>query len=272
MLLKRQNRNDLSKGANIIYKHFKRFGLTMHIGTDGTHKDSKTEAVHFNAPDDDNQMTDLSPVRIGNNGYITYAPSFTHLGSKIDSTLNNTIDVENRIIFKNKYLSLTTKKMLYLAIPVNLLLWGCETWTLKAADYRKLQVFHTKSIRKILGIGMTEVQESRITNDTILRKFDNINPIEDIVHNRQLRWIGKIPNMSEKRLPRKMLGCWIYSSRKTGRPFTTIRHSYLNALKSINVIKEDDKQGRFNEWFHIAKDTKRWKKKRFELINKIATA
>ena len=41
-------RRELEIGANLVYHHFARFGLQMHIGSDS--KLSKTECVFFPAP------------------------------------------------------------------------------------------------------------------------------------------------------------------------------------------------------------------------------
>ena len=118
--------------------------------------------------------------------------------SSITHNLDDRIDVEARKkqatkalgammknVFNNPHLEVKTKRMLYLAIPVNLLLWGSETWALKETDWRSLQVFHTKAIRKILGISMTQVEHQRITNTQILRTF-SIELICDIAYSRQL--------------------------------------------------------------------------------------
>ena len=70
------SRQELEKGGNIIYNHFLRFGLTIHIGKEGTYKDSKTEAVHFASPTESQHNTNTSPVNIGD-GYITYTSKFT---------------------------------------------------------------------------------------------------------------------------------------------------------------------------------------------------
>ena len=201
----------------------------MHVGTDGTLQDSKTKAVHFLAPCKPTTNTVTSPVPVAH-GYITYNSQFTYLGSIIRNDLNDTPDIENRIeqatkafgslsnrIFKNKFVSKKSKKMLYLAIPTKLLLWGCETWAIKKTDWQKIETFQTKCVRKICGISMWDVKDLHITND--LKKKRNIR------HSRQLKWLGKIPWMSMKRLPRKMLGRWQNSSK----------HSYIEALKSINL-------------------------------------
>ena len=138
-------------------------------------------------------------------------------------------------IFKNPFLSTHSKKLLYLAIPINLLLWGCETWAVKKSDWKRLQVFHTTCIRKILRISMCDVQDFHISNTEILHKFD-VKPIQDIAFSRQLYWLGKIHLMSDTRMPRKMLTCWLNTRRRTGRPHTTIRHTYLDALKRISYL------------------------------------
>ena len=44
----------LKIGANVTYHHFKRLGITIHTGSNGMFKDSKTEAVYFEAPGGNN--------------------------------------------------------------------------------------------------------------------------------------------------------------------------------------------------------------------------
>ena len=43
-----ETRREMEIGANLIHKHFARFGLEMHVGTKS--KKSKTECVFFPAP------------------------------------------------------------------------------------------------------------------------------------------------------------------------------------------------------------------------------
>ena len=85
-------------------------------------------------------------------------------------------------IFHNPHLDIKTKRMMYPTIPVNILLWGSETWALKETDWKSLQVFHTKAVRKILRISMTEVEHQRITN-TKISDFQ-IESIRDIAYSR----------------------------------------------------------------------------------------
>jgi hypothetical protein len=151
-----ETRSDLEKGTKLIYEHFRKFGLQMHIGENG--KESKTEAVVFKAAGTNYEDYDTSAVEVGT-GYITYTKTFKYLGSIISHDLSDTPDIENCItqarkalntlmphVFRNSHLSLRVKKLLYLAIPINLVLWGCESWTLKHTDMKKIQVFHSSAI------------------------------------------------------------------------------------------------------------------------------
>ena len=272
------SREELQRGAKLIFSHFRRFGLKMHIGTDGSFSDSKTEAVVFPAPGQILSSFDTSPVYINDTGYVTYTDKFKYLGSYITHDLSDTFDVKNRVtqatkamgammpnIFRSPHLSLYVKKLLYMAIPMNLLLWGSETWALKQSDWKKLQVFHTSAIQCILNINMMEVQLYRISNEEIYKEF-GIDPLENILVSRQLKWIGKIALMPENRLPRKFLAAWHFHPRPTGRPQTTIRHSYIHALRFAGVLPEEEKNGKLADWLpQIADDPKEWERFRRSL-------
>eukprot|EP00978_Attheya_sp_CCMP212_P030023 scaffold108944_cov38-Attheya_sp.AAC.1 len=124
----------MEKAASIIFEYFAKFGLLiMHIGTGG--KKSKTEAVYY-------------PPKLLGKGEIPLVKerdTFT-----IRDATNQTHELTH--LWRNKHIKLGIKVWLYLALPVNTLLWGCESWAISAEAARRLESFHTKSIRKILGI------------------------------------------------------------------------------------------------------------------------
>ena len=55
-------------------------------------------------------------------------------------------------VFKNKDLSLPTKRAVYRAVVLAVLLYGAETWTMKAVHIRHLNSFHNWCIQTILGV------------------------------------------------------------------------------------------------------------------------
>eukprot|EP00957_Ditylum_brightwellii_P067804 5146596-Ditylum_brightwellii.AAC.1 len=159
--------------------------------------------------------------------------------------------------------------MLYMAIPLNLLLWGCKMWALKEKDWKLLQVFHSTFIHRILNINIVEVQDQRITNEQVYTSFA-IDSIWSIVISRQQRWIGEIVLMDESHLPQKFINAWHHKHRPVGRPLTTIRHTYLHALQCIKEIPEDNDQGKLNDWMPtIQRDLISWEKRWLELTPNI---
>ena len=71
-----------------------------------------------------------------------------------------------------------SKYLIFLAIPINILLWGCESWALWISLLKQIEVFLNHSIRCILGISMDEVKDQRTTNGTVRKKSFDITNIE----------------------------------------------------------------------------------------------
>ena len=45
-------------------------------------------------------------------------------------------------VWNSPHLDIWSKYLLFCAIPMNLLLWGCETWSMRKALANKLEVFY----------------------------------------------------------------------------------------------------------------------------------
>ena len=129
------------------------WGLTVSIG--------KTKGM---ATGDNLREEDVAPVQV-EGGEIEMVDHFTYLGSTLSRDGDVMEDVKCRIakasrafgclrgaIFNNPMLSLTTKRMVYRAMVLSVLLYGAETWTLKAEHVRRLNTFHNRCVRTIPGI------------------------------------------------------------------------------------------------------------------------
>jgi len=53
--------------------------------------------------------------------------------------------------FQNKSVSIHAKKLIFMAIPLNILLWGVESWALTKKLRKKLNVCYRNIIRRILA-------------------------------------------------------------------------------------------------------------------------
>ena len=70
----------------------------------------------------------------------------------------------NSECFTRRGLSFSAKLTVYKAIVVPLLLYGSETWLTLAHHIRRLEIFHQRSLRQIMGVKWWQL----ITNAEIL--------------------------------------------------------------------------------------------------------
>eukprot|EP00957_Ditylum_brightwellii_P142945 10892095-Ditylum_brightwellii.AAC.1 len=114
-----------------------------------------------------------------------------------------------------------------------------------------------------------EVQAYRISEEAICAEF-KIDPVKLILASRHLRWIGKIAHMDESCLPRKCLAAWHRNPYPVGRRQTTIRYSYIHALRMIDAILEDDKAGKLSDCLpQLTDDLEAWERRRKPLTPNI---
>jgi hypothetical protein len=207
-----KSRKDMKRGLALLYHHFERLGLEMHIGRGTT--TSKTECIFFPPPgffdsrllslpspsheegtnnaidytddaltDDERQaeekersrrereeelydkLDETQPIQV-EDGYVTFCRHFKYLGSFISFGLCDDYDIKKRVtaatqsmgalknVWDSPHLDIWSKYLLFRAIPMNLLLWGCETWSMRKALSNKLEVFLHRNIRRILRISM----------------------------------------------------------------------------------------------------------------------
>jgi hypothetical protein len=155
-----------------------------------------------------------------------------------------------------------------MAGPLNALLWGCQSWNLSKRNIDQLNVFHHSAIRWILGIKMTQVKEERIKNATIRKQFNNIQEVSFYIKRCTWTYIGKIFRASESLLPRQLTGAWMQCPRKIGHPQKSCRNLFVATLKEIIPENVDD-QGKFKDFFALAKNETLWEDKLREHEEKI---
>ena len=107
---------------------------------------------------------------------------FKYFGSQILYNLRNDDDIEaclsaaNKImralkeVWQNPHLDTYSKYLLFRAIPINLLLWGCKNWLLKQDLLRRLEVFLHQNICHILHIFIYDFKVKLIQN----KKMENV--------------------------------------------------------------------------------------------------
>ena len=84
-------------------------------------------------------------------GFVTFCRKFKYLGSRISYNLQDDDNIEAQLaaanqsmgalkeVWCNPHLDTYSKYLLFRAIPMNLLLWGCKNWSLQQALLWKLK-------------------------------------------------------------------------------------------------------------------------------------
>ena len=145
---------------------------------DEEHNPGQTEREH----DMYDQLDETKNFSVAD-GFVSFTRTFKYLGSLISYNLRDDDDITARIaaanasmgalkeLWRNPHLDMYNKYLLFRAIPMNLLLWGAETWSLRKSQLDKLEVFLHRSIRRILQISMSKVQGQRLRNSKVRDSF-----------------------------------------------------------------------------------------------------
>jgi len=244
------NEEDLKRSVEHYCNAYKNFGLTVNVG--------KTKIMVQQAPGGEAPPPD---IRI-NDEEVQKVPNFTYLGAVLSEEATSSKDIMHRIqvanlsfgrlskrVFQNRNLKSTTKVMVYKAVILPALLYGCETWTIYRKDLRKLESFHQRKLRCLMNIKW----QDKVRNVAVLEK-GSIRSIESMIMLHRLRWSGHVVRMSEERLPKQIF----YSQLAEGsRPHGAPKKRYKDQLKQTLKACDIDHKS----WELLAQDRKLWRQK-----------
>ena len=134
-------------------------------------------------------IQETQPIVLPDSGIITFCQHFKYLGNFIMYSLRDDFEIEHRLsqdssamgslqhFWADDAVDVQSKYLIFCATPVNLALWGCESWALRETLLKKLEVFFHRSICRIIGISITQVIDEHITNDSVCMRFCRIPSI-----------------------------------------------------------------------------------------------
>ena len=92
------------------------------------------------------------------------------------------------IIFKSRDITLPTKVRLVKAMAFPVVMYGCESWTVKKAEHRRIDAFELWCWRRLLRVPWT----SRRSNQSILKEFSPGTSLEGMMLTRKLQYFGHL--------------------------------------------------------------------------------
>ena len=188
-----------------------------------------------------------SPSIILNGQPLNNVEKFVYLGSTITSSLSLDEELNSRIgkaattfgkligrVWTNNKLTTKTKMLVYQACVLTTLLYGSETWTLYACQEKRLNSFHMRCLRRILGIKW----QDKTTHTEVLYRTEQTS-LYPILRRRRLRWLGHVKRMDATRIPKQILyGELLQGKRGTVPPKLRYKDDSKRTLKD-HCINED---------------------------------
>ena len=115
-------------------------------------------------------------------------------------------------ILKSRDIILPTKVHLVKAMVFPVVTYGCESWTVKKAEHRRIDAFELRCWRRLLRVPWT----SRRSNQSILREISPGCSLEGLMLKLKLQYVGHLMRRVDSLEKTLMLG-GIGGKRRRGR-------------------------------------------------------
>ena len=115
-------------------------------------------------------------------------------------------------IFKNRDITLPTKVCLVKAMVFPVVIYGCESWTIKKAEHRRTDAFELWCWRRLLRVPWT----ARRSNQSILKEINPEYSLEELMLKLKLQYFGHLMQRAGSFEKTLMLGK-IEGGRRRGR-------------------------------------------------------
>jgi len=129
---------------------------------------------------------------------------------------------------------------------------GCETWSLKLTEERRLRVFENRVLRRIFGPKRDELRRDwrKLHNEELSVLYSSPNIVR-VIKSRIMRWAGHVAGMGEKRGVYRVVVGKPEGKRPLGRPRRRWDDNIKTDLQEVGF--------RGMDWIELAQDRGRWR-------------
>ena len=120
--------------------------------------------------------------------------------------------INRHSIRKSRDITLSTKVHLLKAMVFPVVMYGCESWTIKKAEHRRIDAFELWCCRRLLKVPWT----ARRSNQTILKEISSEYSLEELMLELKLQYFGHLMRRTDSLKKTQVLGK-IEGGRRRGR-------------------------------------------------------
>jgi hypothetical protein len=180
---------------------------------------------------------------------------FVYLGFRVTEEAECSKEIRNRlelgsaviskltVLWKSKGISAATKCRLVRALIWPVATYGCEAWTLRREEEKRIEAFEMKCYRRMLRIPWT----AKKSNLQVLQEARTSTELLSAVKKRKLQYFGHVARQKDS-LEKDILMGMTNGQRKRGRPRTSWM-SNIQSWTGMSVV----------EAYRKAQDRKTWK-------------
>ena len=170
-----------------------------------------------------------------NNRRMDEVDTYRYLGVDISNDSGMSEEVNHRIgearkacgalkdLWKKRHISREAKVGMYEGIIEPSLLYGCEAWTLKLHERKRIEAVEMNCLRNICGLRRID----RVPNVEIRRRCGKNVSVGQRMDQGLLRWFGHVERMGDERLAKRVYESNVRGVRRRGRP----RKCWINGVK-----------------------------------------
>ncbi|XP_065182209.1 uncharacterized protein LOC135812918 [Sycon ciliatum] len=147
-------------------------------------------------------------------------------------------------------LSLGIRRQVYQALVLIVLLYGSETWTLKAPLLRRLDTSHRQCVRTILSVTRDQQWQEHLSSEDLAKPGGMPASLEEAIRANHLRWLGHLARMDDTRLPKQILFAEGTNKRPRHGPKRRWRDVAASDLRATGIPEA--------QWYHLAQNRRDW--------------
>ena len=173
-------------------------------------------------------------------GKVETVRDFIFLGSKITADIDCSHEIKRHLllgrkvmtnldsILKSRDITLSTKVCLVKAMVFPVVMYGCESWTVKKAEHRRVDAFELWCWRRLLRVPWT----ARRSNQSVLKEINPGISLEGLMLKLKLQFFGYLMRRLDS-LEKTLMLRGIVGRRRSGRP----RMRWLDGITdSMDVV------------------------------------
>ena len=191
-------------------------------------------------------------TRSQHQGLFQWVCSFSGGQSRVN---NNRSNLES--IFKSRDIALPTKVHLVKAMVFPVVMYGCESWTVKKAEHWRIDVFELWCWRRLLRVPWT----ARRSNQSILKEMSPKISLEGMLLKLKLQYFGHLMQRVDSLEKTDAGREWGQEKKGTTEDEMAGWHHRLNGHEFLQTLGNGQGQGNLaccSPWDHKESGTTEW--------------